>query len=425
MNQPLVTVGFPVFNGEEYLKFALDSLLNQTYNNLEIIISDNASSDSTESICREYVKKDKRIRYSRNLNNIGAARNFYTVLEQASGKYFMWAAHDDLWHPSYIEKCVCKLEENPSYVLCLSNLIFIDKNGKEIGSFETIETKGKNISENFKRWMSRSGGYDFYGLYRKKSIENMRIKESFGSDLIWVLELMLSGEFAKLDESLFYYRVMPKSIVDYAEAIASDTKGKLEIKTFPYCNLIRNIYRVIEDSKLDDNLKTDLAMDFLNVLINENKPMLSEVIWEILSVIGSGFENEGHLKEFIYNIITTDYSISEIQNNLQQKNTNITVKKRFVFIWGAGNAGRKMLSYLNEHNISINGFIDSDLSKCGKDIEGTRIFSPEILDSDLKVAQKPFIFIASTYSDEIKTSLINREYVEFLDFSQALMHRYI
>ena len=92
-----ISIGFPVYNGELFLKKALDSLLNQTYSNFELIISDNNSTDSTQRICQEYAKNDDRIRYIKQEKNIGPYPNFYFVLSQSKGKYFMWAAADDFW----------------------------------------------------------------------------------------------------------------------------------------------------------------------------------------------------------------------------------------------------------------------------------------------------------------------------------------
>src|SRR3954467_5074495 len=94
---PRLTVGLPTYNGEDYLASALDSLLAQTFTDFELIISDNASTDATESICREYAAKDARIRYIRQEKNRGAASNFRFVLDKSGGKYFMWAACDDFW----------------------------------------------------------------------------------------------------------------------------------------------------------------------------------------------------------------------------------------------------------------------------------------------------------------------------------------
>jgi glycosyltransferase involved in cell wall biosynthesis len=96
-DKPRLSIGMPVFNGEKYLKEALDSILAQTYSDFELLISDNASTDRTEQICREYAAKDRRIRYYRNEKNIGAPKNFNRVFELSSGKYFRWATFT---HPS-------------------------------------------------------------------------------------------------------------------------------------------------------------------------------------------------------------------------------------------------------------------------------------------------------------------------------------
>ncbi|MDR7898959.1 glycosyltransferase family 2 protein [Thermosynechococcus sp. JY1334] len=100
---PKVSIGMPVYNGEKFIRDALDSLLAQTFTDFELIISDNASTDQTEAICREYAAKDKRIRYVRQAQNLGAAANFKYVLDEARGEYFMGAAADDKWDPRWIE----------------------------------------------------------------------------------------------------------------------------------------------------------------------------------------------------------------------------------------------------------------------------------------------------------------------------------
>lgn len=99
-----VSIGMPVYNGEKYIRDALDSLLGQSYKDFELIISDNASTDSTEKICRQYAWKDARVKYFRQPKNLGAAANFRFVLDQANGAYFMWAACDDKWSPDWLER---------------------------------------------------------------------------------------------------------------------------------------------------------------------------------------------------------------------------------------------------------------------------------------------------------------------------------
>lgn len=115
----LVSIGMPVYNGERYIVEALDSLLAQDYENFELIISDNASTDRTQGICLEYTSRDKRIRYYRNETNMGALWNFNRVFELSSGEYFMWASHDDLWRPHFISELVGLLEATPSAVLAM------------------------------------------------------------------------------------------------------------------------------------------------------------------------------------------------------------------------------------------------------------------------------------------------------------------
>src|SRR6266508_180906 len=94
---PLVSIGMPVFNGQRFIRQALDSLLSMDYPNFELIISDNASTDGTAEICQDYAARDRRIRFYRNAKNEGAFGNFARVLALARGNYFMWAAHDDIW----------------------------------------------------------------------------------------------------------------------------------------------------------------------------------------------------------------------------------------------------------------------------------------------------------------------------------------
>src|SRR5581483_12411158 len=106
---PLVSIGLPVYNGK-HLREALNSLQSQTYKNIEIIISDNASTDSTAKICRTYLR-DSRIKYIRQKANIGAAKNFNFVLSKAKGEYFMWAAGDDVWNENYIKLLMGNLSE--------------------------------------------------------------------------------------------------------------------------------------------------------------------------------------------------------------------------------------------------------------------------------------------------------------------------
>lgn len=124
---PQVSIGMPVYNGEPFIREALDSLIAQTFTDFELIISDNASSDGTEAICREYAARDARIRYVRQPENRGAAANFAFVLDEAVGQYFMWASADDIWSRGWCELLISRLKRDAD--ICFGESVMINENG--------------------------------------------------------------------------------------------------------------------------------------------------------------------------------------------------------------------------------------------------------------------------------------------------------
>jgi len=134
---PAVSVGMPVYNGETYLEVAISSVLAQSFDDLELIICDNASTDRTAEICQDYAARDRRIRYFRNPQNLGAAPNYNLAFSHARGRYFKWLAHDDRMTPTYLAKTVRVLDERTDAVLCNSVVQYIDQNGAPIGLYNT------------------------------------------------------------------------------------------------------------------------------------------------------------------------------------------------------------------------------------------------------------------------------------------------
>lgn len=207
-NQPLVSIGVPVFNGEKGLARALDSLLGQDYPNLEIIISDNASTDATPEICGEYARKDSRVKYSRSEENHGAIGNFNRVFELSSGKYFMWAAHDDQRERSFVSECVEKMEQCPEAVLCQVHTgIFIE--GREevlfvahLDSFEDMTGLVQRYRETLKHFPATA----IYGLYRSSAMRKTRMYQKvIATDLALIQELSIHGSFVQVPKVLFNY----------------------------------------------------------------------------------------------------------------------------------------------------------------------------------------------------------------------------
>ena len=117
---PRVSIGMPVHNGQRFIRSAIESLLSQTCGDFELVISDNASTDATEAICREYQARDARVRYSRSERNLGGPANFRRVFHLCSGELHKWATADDYWEPTFVERCVEILDARPDVVLAYS-----------------------------------------------------------------------------------------------------------------------------------------------------------------------------------------------------------------------------------------------------------------------------------------------------------------
>jgi len=212
-NNPLVSIGMFVYNGERYIRQALDSLLAQDYKNFELIISDNASTDRTREICLEYAARDKRIRYYRNKKNMGARWNASRVFKLSSGEYFMWAAHDDCWNPSYIRSCLEAFKISKDIVLVGTYCDNIDpETGKLIFIDEGLSTIGLSYRERFKRYMrtlhgGRHVGGIFYGLHKRRALSKvMPMKEVGGGDHLVMVEMCFQGEFLTIPKRLIVKR---------------------------------------------------------------------------------------------------------------------------------------------------------------------------------------------------------------------------
>jgi len=207
-NLPLVSIGVPVFNGEKGLANALDSLLKQDYQNFEIIISDNGSTDSTQQICEEYVGKDFRVKYSRSEENKGSVWNFNRVYSLSSGKYFMWAAHDDSREPTFVSECVKMLEKNPDAVLCqVHTAMYIE--GREdvlcVADLNSFEGEMRLV-DRYRETLKSFPATAIYGLYRSSAMgKTLLFQKSIATDLAFIQELSIYGEFVQVPKVLFSY----------------------------------------------------------------------------------------------------------------------------------------------------------------------------------------------------------------------------
>lgn len=174
---PLVTVGIPVYNDEKYVAAAIEDILGQTYSNLEIVISDNCSTDGSESICRTYAGKDTRVRYVRQQRNIGPHANFRYLLDHAEGTYFMWAASDDRWEPEFVERLVRSLESDPEAVVAFCPYSEIDEQGAQLPGEYRFDFSGSSPLRRITKFhLETSGRRDafFYGLFRRSKAVKLK-----------------------------------------------------------------------------------------------------------------------------------------------------------------------------------------------------------------------------------------------------------
>ena len=204
----MVSIGLPVYNGEAYLRQALDSILAQTYRQFELVISDNASNDRTEMICREYGAADARIRYHRQPRNRGVTWNFRQVVLLSSAKYFLWTSHDDLLAPDYVERCVAILEQNPNVVLCYPDPVNIDEAGRKFQPGCELKADLPRPHQRFRELIGLDHScVALFGMIRADVLKETSIHGDFADgDRCMLVELALRGDYYRIPEHLFFHR---------------------------------------------------------------------------------------------------------------------------------------------------------------------------------------------------------------------------
>jgi glycosyltransferase involved in cell wall biosynthesis len=205
---PRLTIGLPVYNGEQHLAEALDSLLGQTYEDFELLVSDNASTDGTADLCRRYAEKDSRIRYVRQPHNIGLVANHIFTMEEARGELFKGASHDDLYARDLLLRCVEALDENPDAVLAHSWSAVIDQSRRVVGTFGHGAGLDSPRAPDRFRTVLFDGCHDFeYAVIRTRALRNMTRRGSFHhADRTFNAELALHGRFLQVPDWLYFRR---------------------------------------------------------------------------------------------------------------------------------------------------------------------------------------------------------------------------
>jgi glycosyltransferase involved in cell wall biosynthesis len=213
-----LSIGLPVYNGADYLAQSLDALLGQTFQDFELILSSNASTDDTDAICRAYAARDPRIRFFRQSTNIGAAPHHNFVLERASGELFKWASGDDLYARDLLARCVELLDENPEAVLAHSWTAVVDEAGRLIQAHEyPLATDSPSVVERLHSLLFDGDELpgairadDMYGVTRTDVFRRIKPHAShYHADQTFVVELALQGPFRQVPDWLYFRRHHP------------------------------------------------------------------------------------------------------------------------------------------------------------------------------------------------------------------------
>ena len=291
---PLVSIGVPVYNGENYLRRALESITNQTYKNLEILIADNASTDGTEAICREFAAKDDRIRYHRHPANLGASANHAFVLRFTTGKYFRVAAHDDEMAPTLVERCVEVLEADPKVVVAITRVLSIDDDStpgaeidghlKGMSSLNPIERFG--LISCRPNWAT-----PIFGVMRRQAIEGREILGRYtGADRTFLAEMALAGPWRQVDELLFFRRGhatnSTKTFPDeWQRRQWFDTSIQSSSIAFPQWRRLAELAKVVDRSSLSPRSKVGAYLQLARWVVTPlHRPRILKLLRDPLLV---------------------------------------------------------------------------------------------------------------------------------------------
>jgi glycosyltransferase involved in cell wall biosynthesis len=296
---PRLTIGLPVYNGENFIQAALDSLLAQTFEDFEIIISDNASTDRTAKICRAYAERDARIVYQRSPQNLGAAWNFNHLVSLARGGYFKWAAYDDVCAPTFLEKCIAALDQDPTTVLCHSQVQVIDAQGNPLAKgFDKNDQRyvaltNRNIqlktdsAKAYERFRDLAcfphSCHQVFGVIRLRALRQTPLMPAYrGSDKVMLARLGLLGKYHEIPEVLFFLRRHPEQSMAVAAVsthlislwLDPEMSGKL---IFPRCRRFFEFFKAVQETPLSLTEKLACYRQLLPLLQIEGPGMLKDL----------------------------------------------------------------------------------------------------------------------------------------------------
>ena len=242
-DDPQITIGMPVRNGGQQIRTAIDSLLGQTYRNIRLVISDNCSTDDTVAICREYARRDPRVTVHEQAKNLGICGNFRFVLMQADTPFFLWACHDDIWAPEFIERNLRNLQANPQAVCSTSRVAMVPVDGRPSQMSNGTYALQGDAQERLRAFFWDPGEVSrFYGVFRTEALKRSFPEDIdvFGYDWIVMALNLLEGEHLELPEVLLNREDHPED--HYHRTLVRNQKRML-YRWMPHLPMMRVLRR--------------------------------------------------------------------------------------------------------------------------------------------------------------------------------------
>ncbi|MBW3733657.1 glycosyltransferase family 2 protein [Aeromonas dhakensis] len=389
--KPKVTIGVPVYNGEKIIRQCLNAMLEQTFTDFELIISDNASSDKTEQICREYESHDKRVTYIRHQENMGTAFNFKFLMEKSIGEYFMWAAVDDIRSPDFLAIHVNFLDNNPSYVSSTSPTIFDGKKVPDemMGDWMLDQDRvALRMLKFFSCWHANS---HFYGLHRRSSVikwPEIYLQGFHGDDWTLVMHLASLGKLNRSNQG--WVKFGPFGISAKRNLFAFYRKNWLDY-FIPFHKTSRKAINIVNDAGV---------IEWINLL------------YKLLKFNIKGFKAQLNHDKW-------DKRLAQIIEVIRLDDKDIQPK--FV-ICGAGDIGRRLYNCMSDHGIAASLFTDKVLS--GQELVFDGVSVPVVRVSDaIERGFTCFIIASKEFSTDITHEVSNEAELRKLQVTIIRLYR--
>lgn len=294
----MATIGIPVYQGGNYLDETLASARRQDYPKLEIVVTDNASTDETRAIVERHAEEDPRIRYIRHERNLGAAENYNSAFRAARGDYFCWNAHDDLTTPDFISSGVDALERHPEAVVAVASPRWIDENGDEIAPMELVEgIFADSPAVRFRAAARSHPATIVFGLYRSRFVADSHLHGRYtGSDRTFVAELALRGpavmagdsQFSLREHELRSVRVTDKSKSRFTHAregwFAADREGRI---VFPSWRRFGGYLLAVTTTPLTASERLSCYLATLQHLFDDRMKLLKYMVNDLIVALVS------------------------------------------------------------------------------------------------------------------------------------------